>query len=45
MAGGYSKKLLVEKPGIKAGTKIIRLNPLPNYAETLGTLPRAKVRP
>lgn len=39
MAAGYAKKSLVEKLGIKAGAKIIVLNPPPNYAETLGKLP------
>jgi len=39
MAAGYSKRSLVEKLGIKAGAKMIVLNPPPNYAETLGTLP------
>ena len=36
---GYSKRSLVEKLGIKAGFRILILNPPQNYRETLGELP------
>ena len=36
---GYSKRSLVEKLGIKAGARLIVLNPPLHYAETLGQLP------
>ena len=41
MAAGYSKRSLVQKLGIKAGFRLIILNPPPNYDQTLGTLPEA----
>lgn len=36
---GYSKRSLVDKLGIKAGHKILFLNPPENYLQTLGPLP------
>jgi hypothetical protein len=39
MAAGYSKRSLVQKLGIKAGFKLMLLNPPENYEATLGTLP------
>jgi hypothetical protein len=36
---GYSQRSLVEKLGIKAGTRIAILNPPPGYRATLGQLP------
>jgi hypothetical protein len=36
---GYSKRPLAEKLGIKAGIRMIILNPPPEYDETLGVLP------
>jgi hypothetical protein len=43
MPAGYSKRSLVEKLGIKAGTTVAILHPPTNYASTLGPLP-GKVR-
>ncbi len=40
---GYSKRSLVDKLGIKAGYKILIVNPPANYDEVLGPLPE-KVR-
>jgi hypothetical protein len=37
---GYSKRLLVEKLGIKAGQAVLLLNVPENYFETLGPLPQ-----
>lgn len=39
MPGGYSKKSLVEKLGIKEGFKVTILNSPANYNHTLGKLP------
>ncbi len=39
MAAGYSQRSLVQKLGIKPGTRIIILNPPPAYENTLGPLP------
>jgi hypothetical protein len=39
MTAGYSKRSLVEKLGIKAGFRLIILNPPPDYEPTLGRLP------
>jgi hypothetical protein len=39
MTTGYSKRSLVEKIGIKPGTRIAILNPPSNYRDILGTLP------
>ena len=39
MAAGYSKRPLTQKLGLKAGFKIIILNPPPDYETTLGQLP------
>ena len=39
MPAGYSKKSLVEKLGIKEGSKVAILNPPKNYSATLGPLP------
>jgi hypothetical protein len=36
---GYSKRILIEKLGIKAGSKIIFLNTPENYPDLLGKLP------
>ncbi len=40
MPAGYSKKSLVEKLGIKEGSKVAILNPPKNYSAILGPLPR-----
>jgi len=37
--GGYSKRSLLDKLGIKAGHKLHFLNPPENYYQTLGPLP------
>lgn len=39
MTAGYSKRSLVAKLGIKAGFRLIILNPPENYEQTLGLLP------
>ncbi len=39
MTAGYSKKLLIDKLGIKEASKIIILTPPPNYGKVLGRLP------
>jgi hypothetical protein len=39
MPAGYSKRPLLEKLGIKAGFRMIILNPPSNYDSTLGELP------
>jgi hypothetical protein len=39
MTAGYSKRSLVEKLGIKPGTRIALLNVPSNYLDTLGELP------
>ena len=39
MTAGYSKRPLVQKLGIKSGSKIIILNAPPDYDQTLGPLP------
>ncbi len=39
MAAGYSKRSLIDKLGIKAGTAIAILNPPKGYDRTLGKLP------
>ena len=39
MAAGYSKRSLIDKLGIKAGTAIAILNPPKGYGRTLGKLP------
>lgn len=36
---GYSKRSLVDKLGIKAGYKVLFVNPPENYFEILGSLP------
>lgn len=40
MPAGYSKRSLTEKLGIKEGAKIAILHPPPDYAATLGPMPR-----
>ena len=44
MAAGYSGKSLVEKLGIRAGTRIAILSAPRGYARTLGRLPQAAIR-
>lgn len=40
---GYSKRSLVEKLGIKQGSKVRIVNPPANYIDILGSLPRGVV--
>src|SRR2546422_4768570 len=44
LVAGYSKRSLVAKLGIKAGTTLAILNPPPGYERTLGRLPQAAIR-
>lgn len=39
MPAGYSKRTLIEKLGIKPGTRVIALGAPPAYSSLLGTLP------
>jgi hypothetical protein len=43
MPAGYSKRSLIDKLGIKEGTKIAILNPPSDYNATLGPLPATVV--
>lgn len=47
MSAGYSKKSLANKLGIRDGTKVLFVNPPPQYRKLLGTLPHgiAEVSP
>jgi len=40
---GYADRSLVDKLGIKAGTRLLILAPPPGFARTLGTLPQGVV--
>lgn len=40
MSTGYSRKPLIEKLGIREGSRIIILNPPEDYNKTLGKLPK-----
>src|SRR5262245_22383519 len=44
MAGGYSKRSLIEKLGIKSGFSVCILNPPTGYDVTLGELPKGVQR-
>src|SRR2546422_11641418 len=44
LVAGYSKRSLVDKLGIKAGTTLAILNPPRGYERTLGHLPQAAIR-
>jgi len=44
LVAGYSKRSLVAKLGIKAGTTLAILNPPRGYERTLGRLPQAVIR-